>query len=189
MNKIFADSLSEHQALFQSLGSLQDQLESLALQAIACLQNGGKILIFGNGGSASDAQHIAAELTGRFEKSRRGLSAVALTTDTSALTAIANDFGFESVFSRQVEAIAKQGDLLIGISTSGNSPNVIKAFEAGSEIGCIPFGFSGKDGGKMNHLLGEKNLVIPSDRTARIQEAHIFLGHTLCELIEKSEAW
>jgi D-sedoheptulose 7-phosphate isomerase len=142
-----------------------------------------KILIFGNGGSAADAQHIAAELTGRFEKERRALPAIALTTDTSALTAIGNDYGFDKIFERQVEALAKKGDILIGISTSGNSPNVLNGLKKGKSIGCISIGLSGRNGGQFD-LHCDINLNVPSDITARIQEIHILIGHIICSNID-----
>jgi len=151
--------------------------------ATETLESGHKILLCGNGGSAADAQHIAAELTGRYKIERKGLPAIALTTDTSALTAIGNDYGYEYVFSRQVEALANEGDMLIGISTSGNSQNVINALEKAKEIGCRTVGFSGKGGGKMSDYC-DLNIVIPSDDTARIQEMHIMIGHILCQLID-----
>ncbi len=145
--------------------------------------NGNKLLIAGNGGSASDAQHIAAEFTGRFVKERKPLAAIALSTDTSALTAISNDYGFENVFSRQLEALAQPGDLFLGISTSGNSSNVIKAFESAKKMGCKTLGLSGRDGGKMNDLC-DLNIVVPSDITARIQEMHILIGHIFCKAVD-----
>lgn len=145
--------------------------------------SGKKVLLFGNGGSAGDAQHIAAEFTGRFVKERKGLPAIALTTDTSALTAIGNDYGYERVFSRQVEALANEGDLLIGISTSGNSPNVLLAFEQGKKMGCNIISFSGRDGGKMKEL-SDVNLIVPSNVTARIQEMHILFGHIICTALD-----
>jgi len=149
------------------------------------ITRGNKILLFGNGGSAGDAQHISAEFTGRFVKERRGLPAIALTTDTSALTAIGNDYGFETIFERQVEALAKEGDLLIGISTSGNSANVIKALQIGKILGCNTLGMSGRDGGQMNDVC-QINLVVPSQITARIQEIHILIGHVLCTAVDSN---
>jgi len=146
--------------------------------------SGKKILLFGNGGSAADAQHIAAEFTGRFVIERRALPAIALTTDSSALTAIANDYGYEMVFQRQVEALANEGDVLIGITTSGNSPNVINALNAGKAKGCKTIGLSGNDGGKMNNFC-DINIIIPSKITARIQEMHIVIGHIFCEFTDK----
>jgi D-sedoheptulose 7-phosphate isomerase len=150
-----------------------------------CLAGGGKVLLCGNGGSAADAQHIAAELTGRYLlPNRRPLPAVALTTDSSALTAIGNDFGFESIFSRQVQALAAKGDALLAISTSGNSPNVVKALESAREIGCVTVALTGKGGGKMKDL-ADFNLIVPSDETPQIQEMHIMIGHVLCDLIDQ----
>ncbi|WP_131538472.1 D-sedoheptulose 7-phosphate isomerase [Pedobacter nototheniae] len=150
---------------------------------IECLKNGNKVLLFGNGGSAADAQHIAAEFTGRFFKERKSLPAIALTTDTSAITAIGNDYGFERIFSRQVEGLANSGDVLIGISTSGHSPNVIKALELGRDLGCKTIGLTGRDGGSMNNFC-DLNIIVPSDVTARIQEMHILIGHIICTAID-----
>ncbi|CAN5123816.1 D-sedoheptulose 7-phosphate isomerase [soil metagenome] len=149
----------------------------------ACIRSGNKVLLFGNGGSAADAQHIAAEFTGRFLKERRSLPAIALTTDTSALTAIANDYGFDRIFERQVEGLAAKGDVLIGISTSGNSPNVVNALKTGKILGCKTIGLSGRDGGAMNACC-DLNIVIPSTITARIQEMHILIGHIICEAVD-----
>ncbi|NEW60648.1 D-sedoheptulose 7-phosphate isomerase [Sulfurovum sp. bin170] len=159
------------------------QIEKASKIAIETLKNGNKILLCGNGGSAADAQHIAAELTGRYKTERRGLAGIALTTDTSALTAIANDYGYDRVFDRQVEAIAREGDLIIGISTSGNSANIISAFKVARELGCRTIGLSGRDGGKMNSSC-DLNLIVPSDDTPRIQEMHILIGHTICQAID-----
>jgi len=168
-----------------TLEHLPEVTAEAAQACIDTLKNGGKILLFGNGGSAADAQHIAAELTGRYKKERRGLAAIALTTDSSALTAIGNDYGYDKVFARQVEALANPGDLLIGISTSGNSANVLEAFRVGKEKGCQSVGLSGRDGGAMRALC-DINLIIPSDDTPRIQEMHSLLGHTLCQLVEEA---
>ncbi len=180
LNSIFEDHIKTSK-LSQSL--LTEKIESVSADVCASLQQGKKILLFGNGGSAGDAQHIAAEFTGRFVKERRGLPAIALSTDTSALTAIGNDYGFDEVFRRQVEALANEGDILFGISTSGNSPNVVKALEYGKTIGCKTFGLSGRDGGKMNDVC-DLNIVVPSDITARIQEMHILIGHMICEIVD-----
>lgn len=163
--------------------SLQEDILKACEMAVSCIKNGGKILICGNGGSAADAQHIATEFTGRYKTERHALPAIALTTDTSALTAIGNDYGYEVVFSRQVEALANKKDLLLAISTSGNSPNIIKALQKAKEIGCQTLGFSGKNGGKMNEMC-ELNIVIPSDNTPRIQEMHILIGHIICQSID-----
>ena len=145
---------------------------------------GGKIIFFGNGGSAADAQHLATELTVRYKADRRPIAALALTTDSSALTAIGNDFGFDDLFSRQVEALARPGDVVIGISTSGNSENVIRALTAARDLGAVAAGLGGRDGGRMAGL-ADPLLVIPSDDTARIQEMHILLGHMLCGALEQ----
>jgi len=147
------------------------------------LRRGGRILVAGNGGSAADAQHLAAELSGRYLKERRALAGIALTTDTSALTAIGNDYGFDFVFSRQVEALGRPGDLFIGISTSGNSPNIIKAVESAKELGLRTLGLLGRDGGKLKGLVDDA-LVVPSSVTARIQEVHQMVYHFWCEAID-----
>jgi len=149
------------------------------------LQGGHKVLLCGNGGSAADAQHIAAELSGRYKTERRGLPGIALTTDTSALTAIANDYGYDRIFDRQVEALANEGDLLIGISTSGNSDNVTSALRLAQEMGCTTLGMSGRDGGAMNEVC-TLNLVVPSFDTPRIQEMHILIGHIICQAVDDS---
>ncbi len=162
---------------------LQHDIQKACQMAVNCIKKGNKILIFGNGGSAADAQHIAAELTGRYKCERQGLPAIALTTDTSALTAIGNDYGFEKIFARQVEALASRGDLIWGISTSGNSENVLKAFEMAKKLGCQTLGLSGKGGGKMNKNC-DLNIVIPSDDTPRIQEMHILIGHIVCQAVD-----
>jgi len=184
MQTTIAKEFSSHLETIQAvIGNMEDDLEKASILAVETLKNGNKILLCGNGGSAADAQHIAAELTGRYKSERRGLPGIALTTDTSALTAIGNDYGYERVFDRQVEALANKGDLLIGISTSGNSANVISALTLAKTMGCATLGFSGKDGGKMNEVC-DINLVVPSDNTPRIQEMHILFGHTLCQIID-----
>ena len=147
------------------------------------LRRGCKILVCGNGGSAADAQHLAAELSGRYLKERRALAGLALTTDTSALTAIGNDYGFDQIFSRQVEAIGRPGDLLIGISTSGNSPNVLLAVEAAKRLGLHTLGLLGRDGGKLKDQVDDA-LVVPSTVTARIQEVHQMVYHFWCEALD-----
>ncbi|MHB8058381.1 MAG: D-sedoheptulose 7-phosphate isomerase [Desulfuromonadaceae bacterium] len=148
-------------------------------------QQGGKILVMGNGGSAADAQHFVAEIVGRFKMERRGLPALALSTDTSILTAIGNDYGFDRVFSRQVEALAAPGDLVIGISTSGNSPNVLLALELARETGCRTVGLLGKDGGSIKGVC-DLALIVPTADTPRVQEAHITIIHIVCDLLEKT---
>ena len=162
-----------------------EDLQKASALAVETLKAGNKILIFGNGGSAADAQHIAAELTGRYKTERKGLPGIALTTDTSALTAIGNDYGYDRVFDRQVESLANNGDLLLGISTSGNSKNVVNALKLGLDMGCKTIGFSGRDGGAMNDVC-DINLVVPSDNTPRIQEMHILFGHTICQIIDNN---
>ncbi len=150
---------------------------------VETLKRGNKVLLCGNGGSAADAQHIAAELTGRYKTDRKGLAGIALTTDTSALTAMGNDFGYDRVFERQVEALAVKGDLLIGISTSGNSVNIINAFNCAKAIGCSVMGMSGQGGGLMTTAC-DLNLMVPSDDTPRIQEMHILMGHIICQAVD-----
>jgi len=148
------------------------------------VKKGNKILLCGNGGSAADCQHIAAELVGRFGMERRALPAIALTTDTSILTAVANDYSFDRIFERQVEALGQEGDVLIGISTSGNSENVVRAVEKAKEMRILTVGFLGRDGGKLAELV-DHSLIVKSFSTPRIQEVHITLGHVLCDFIEK----
>ncbi len=175
---------SHHEIFKRTAEALENHIYTATIIVTETLKNGNKILLFGNGGSAADAQHIAAELTGRYKVARRGLPAIALTTDTSALTAIGNDFGFKHIFSRQVEALANEGDLLIAISTSGNSKNVIKALKFGREMGCKTIGMSGHDGGKMNAFC-DLNIIVPSENTPRIQEMHIMIGHILCQAVDR----
>jgi len=184
MQSIIEFEFNEHLKTSQAtLEYIASPLEKAANLCINCLQNGGKILIFGNGGSAADAQHIAAELVGRYKKERKGLSAIALTTDTSALTCIGNDYGYDRVFDRQVEALADKDDVVIGISTGGSSSNVINGLQVAKDLGCKLIGFSGRDGGEMNTLC-DVNLVVPAEDTPRIQEMHIVIGHTICQLID-----
>lgn len=176
----------EHRAVAEATHrALEAQFVRLLAQAVATVNNGGKLLFFGNGGSASDAQHLATELTVRYIKNRPAIAALALTTDTSALTAIGNDLGFQYLFSRQIEALGKAGDLAIGISTSGNSPNVIEAFKTARKLGIVSVLFGGKGGGPaLAHA--DIALVVPSDTTARIQEMHITLGQALCGGLERA---
>lgn len=163
---------------------LVDQIEKAARMLIECYKNKGKLLLCGNGGSAADAQHIAAELIGRFEKERPSLPAIALTTNSSNLTCISNDYDFEAVFARQVEGHCRKGDVLMVISTSGNSPNVVKAAEKGRQIGAKVIALTGSSGGKLKEV-SDLLLNVPSDQTPRIQESHILIGHILCELLEQ----
>ncbi len=148
------------------------------------LKNGYKILFFGNGGSASDSQHLAAEFVGRYEKERRALPAIALTTDTSILTAIGNDYGYDRVFERQIEALGSKGDVAFGISTSGNSKNVLLGIKKAKEKGLYTIGLSGRDGGELKSLV-DLSFVVPSQKTARVQEAHIMIGHIICERVDE----
>jgi len=174
---------SAHMTMFNALETLFPQISDVGVLLQNIIKNGGKILICGNGGSAADSQHIAAEIVGRFKKERKGLPAIALTTDTSILTSVGNDYGYDYIFARQVEALCTPKDVLIGITTSGNSANVVRAIEAANEIGAMTIGLTGGSGGKLSALC-KQNIVVPSNVTARIQEAHIFIGHCLCEIIE-----
>lgn len=179
-------SLDQHLDTFNALiRDCSGQIDECARIIVDTVKNGGKILICGNGGSAADAQHIAAEFVGRYETERRALPAIALTTDTSALTALANDYDFERIFSRQVDALAAEGDCLIGISTSGNSPNVIAAVMAARRKGCRIIGMTGAKGKKLTALC-DAALMVPSERTARIQEAHITVAHIWCEIVDET---
>lgn len=179
----FATALAEHRALFDTLHELQATVEAAALRMARCLRDGGKLMFCGNGGSAADSQHLAAEFTGRFLDDRRPLAALALSTDSSALTCIANDYAFDQVFERQVRALGRRGDVLVGISTSGNSANVLRAVRAARELGVATIGLLGRDGGALAPLC-ELSVVVPSPTTARIQEAHIFIGHNWCAMVE-----
>jgi D-sedoheptulose 7-phosphate isomerase len=184
MLKMIKRELQAHrETIDKTIETIIPQIEKASKIAIETLKNGNKILLCGNGGSAADAQHIATELTGRYKIERKGLAGIALTTDTSALTAIANDYGYDRVFDRQVEALAREGDLLIGISTSGNSANIISAFRVARELGCKTIGLTGRDGGVINEIC-DLNLIVPSDDTPRIQEIHILIGHTICQAVD-----
>jgi D-sedoheptulose 7-phosphate isomerase len=182
--RIYAHCFKEHLDLLAAAeSSCAAALDKLAQCCVDSLLNGGKILFFGNGGSAADAQHLAAELTVRFVADRRALAGMALTTDSSALTACGNDLGFEFVFSRQIEALGRAGDVAIGFSTSGNSPNVVRALETARKMNMTASAFTGRSGGKLS-LIADPILTIPSGTTARIQEMHGLLGHILCAEIE-----
>ena len=182
---IFSRNLREHINLFEKLGSLSSDVERVCEAVTASLEAGGKLLICGNGGSASDSQHMASEFTGRFIKDRPPIAAMALSTDTSALTCISNDYSFAEVFSRQVQALGRPGDCLIGISTSGNSLNIVRAVESADHIGMTTIGLLGCDGGKIASLC-KHNIIVPNIVTARIQEAHILIIHTICGSVEMS---
>ena len=169
---------------YQVAETLSGKILNAAHSIRDCLSNGGKLLLMGNGGSAADCQHIAAELIGRFKKERKAIPALALTVDSSSLTALGNDYGFDSIFSRQVEALATPNDAVVGISTSGNSKNVILALNVARKIGCKTIGFMGNDGGDMKNCV-DIGIIVPSNDTARIQEVHITVGHIICEIIEQ----
>jgi D-sedoheptulose 7-phosphate isomerase len=180
---LLLSNLEEHQELFSRLESVAPAVDAAAGLIVAALADGRKLMFCGNGGSAADSQHLASEFTGRFIKDRRPLGALALTTDSSALTCIANDYSFDDVFYRQVLGLGREGDCLIAISTSGNSRNVIRAAEAAREGRMHTIGLLGRDGGKLRALC-DVSIIVPSTSTARIQEAHGFIGHTLCGLVE-----
>lgn len=182
---VFEYNLREHQHLFARLHEIEPAVNEAAAAMVASLRRGGKVMFCGNGGSAADSQHLAAELTGRFIDDRRPLAGLALSTDSSALTCISNDYGYEHVFLRQVQALGRPGDCLVGISTSGNSANVRRAFEFSREAEISTIALLGRDGGAMA-ALSDIAVIVPSEITARIQEAHILIGHTWCELIERS---
>lgn len=175
--------IEAHQKVTEALLQQVSQIERICELVAQRLKVGNKILFIGNGGSAADAQHLAAELSGRFRTERQALAGLALTTDTSALTAIGNDYGFEAIFSRQVAALGQPGDVLVAISTSGHSPNVLQAIETAKSLGIATIGFSGRDGGQLANKC-ELCLVIPAQDTARIQEMHILVGHILCQYID-----
>lgn len=178
-------SVSESIELKKSFFQANEQLiAAVARELCTALENGNKVLLFGNGGSAADAQHIAAEWMGRFRRERRALPGIALTTDTSILTAIGNDYGFDQVFVRQVQALGRKGDIAIAISTSGNSPNVLLAADAANEAGMITVGLTGRDGGKLGPKVNY-HLNVPNPLSARIQEVHIMIGHLLCDLTDE----
>ncbi|MEO3407311.1 D-sedoheptulose 7-phosphate isomerase [Mucilaginibacter sp. CAU 1740] len=181
---MITEELNDHRdVITKVLDTLVPDIEAACTTICEVIKAGNKVLLAGNGGSAADAQHIAAELTGRFVKERRPLPGIALTTDTSAITAIANDYGYDQVFSRQLEGLAAPGDLFIGISTSGNSTGIIKALDIAKALNCKTLGLSGRDGGKMNDSC-DLNIIVPSNITARIQEMHILIGHILCKAVD-----
>lgn len=185
LNTFWNAERAEHQAVIeQSFAALQGDFQHALDLCVTSIESGGKIMFFGNGGSAADAQHLATELAVRYVKDRKAIAAMALTTDTSALTAGGNDMGFDQIFVRQIEAIGKPGDIAIGISTSGNSANVINALRTAQDTDIKIIGLGGRDGGKMKDLC-DVSLIVPSNTTARIQEIHIILGHMLCGALEQ----
>jgi D-sedoheptulose 7-phosphate isomerase len=182
IDRLFAESIALHaQVRAQSADALARAVEAIA----TAFSDGQALLVFGNGGSAADAQHFAAEFVGRFQRDRRAVPALALTTDTSALTAIANDHGFEQVFARQIEAFGAPGDVAIGITTSGRSPNVVEALRVAAERGMVTIALTGRDGGEAGRM-ADIHLHVPHEVTARVQEVHILLLHVICELVEQS---
>lgn len=180
---VFDKAIAEHLTVIRALEAQQAELERIAVEMTRAVCAGGKVLWCGNGGSAADSQHLAAEFVGRFRRERQGLASIALTTDTSILTAIGNDYGYEHVFRRQVEALCQRGDVVVGISTSGNSKNVCLALEAGKALGAFTVAFTGQGGGAMAGI-ADAALCIASKDTARIQEAHILCGHMLSDWVE-----
>lgn len=185
MTSLYMKNLRDHLELFANLKSLDAAVAVAAEIATFSLSEGHKLMFCGNGGSAADSQHLAAELTGRFIIDRKPLAALSLSTDTSALTCISNDYTFADVFERQVRGLGQMGDCLIGISTSGNSENVIRAVGAAREMGIRTIGLLGRDGGSLRSMC-DVSIIVPSTSTARIQEAHIMIGHTLCGNIEQA---
>jgi D-sedoheptulose 7-phosphate isomerase len=178
--RMFADTIALHQRVAAEVGPLLRAVDAIE-QAFTA---GQALLVFGNGGSAADAQHFAAELVGRYQRDRRAVPALALTTDTSALTAIGNDYGFEQIFARQLQAFGAPGDIAFGITTSGNSPNVLEAFQAAAERGMIRIALTGRDGGEAGRT-ADIHLHVPHESTARVQEVHRTLLHAICELVEE----
>jgi len=185
MKRIIVEAINESISVKEKLKDQIDIIERIVNEAVKTLKNGGKIVLFGNGGSAADAQHIACELVGKFRLKRNALPTIALTTNTSIITAVANDISFEEVFSRQVKGIVTDKDLVIGISTSGESINVIKGILAAKEKRAKTVALTGKGGGKLA-AIANISLIVPSNNTPRIQEAHITIGHIICELIERT---
>ena len=183
VNGLLKESIKVKEGLCKQASELE-KIEKVSKAIAKSLKNGHKVVLFGNGGSAADAQHIACELAGRFKKERRGLPAIALTTNTSTLTAIANDYSYDEVFSRQVEGIVNKFDVAIGISTSGNSTNVIKGVKAAKAKGALTVGLTGATGGKLGKVV-DICIKVPSNDTPRIQETHITIGHIICQLVEE----
>jgi len=185
LDAFFTAELDEHGAVLDATReALREPFARLVAACIGAVRGGHKIVFLGNGGSAADSQHLAAELAVRYKRNRKAIAALALTTDTSTLTAVGNDFGFEELFARQVEALCRPGDVVIAISTSGNSENVIRALNTAREMGVTAAGLGGRDGGRMKGL-ADPLLVVPSADTARIQEMHITIGHMLCGALER----
>ena len=183
VKEVIKKSLDDHRNCLECLEDNAEIIHQITTSFIQALQAKGKILFMGNGGSAADSQHLAAELIGRFKKNRASLAAIALTTDTSILTAVGNDFGFEDIFSRQIESLANPNDIVVGISTSGKSANVIKAIKKAKERGIKTVAFLGGDGGDLKQIV-DLAFIVPTTDTPRIQEMHILAGHIICEIVE-----
>jgi D-sedoheptulose 7-phosphate isomerase len=183
MQERFEDACTDHQAAIEHVRRQFTQLEQAAAMIRHSLERGGKLLLIGNGGSAADAQHIAAEFIGRFQRERRALPAIALTTDTSILTSVGNDYGFEHIFARQVEGLARPEDVVLGLSTSGSSRNVVLGIEAARALACMTIALTGEPG-RLAAMV-DLHIGVPGLPTARVQEAHIFAGHLLCELLDE----
>ncbi|HEX4508935.1 MAG TPA: D-sedoheptulose 7-phosphate isomerase [Burkholderiaceae bacterium] len=185
MSTLFQHNLRQHLDLFERLSSLDADIARAADAVTASLRGGAKLMVCGNGGSAADSQHIASEFTGRFIDDRRPLAALALSTDSSALTCIGNDYSFAEIFARQVGGLGREGDCLLGISTSGNSANIVRAMEVARGLGIHCIGLLGRDGGRLRGLC-DVAIVVPSEVTARIQEAHVLIAHTICGAVEQA---
>jgi len=177
------ETLADHRAVIQRLEDLVPDIETVAHRMVSTIQSEGKILWMGNGGSAADSQHLAAEFVGRFQRERRALASIALTTDTSTLTAVGNDYGYDVIFQRQIEALARPQDVVVGISTSGNSANVLRGIRRAQEMGAFTVGMTGQSGGALETSV-DVCLSVPAEKTTRIQEAHILIGHILCDWVE-----
>jgi D-sedoheptulose 7-phosphate isomerase len=184
MKDLIKKHISEHKSVLDSISELNESIEKIADLFISCLRNDGTIFWCGNGGSASDSQHLAGELIGRFEGERKPLKSIALNADTAVMTCIINDYGYDHIFSRQVDGLGSKGDVLVGISTSGNSQNVLNAFKIANQKDMITVGFLGKGGGGASNMV-DHSVIVSSKSTARIQEMHILIGHILCDLIEE----
>ena len=183
----FADNIQQHQAVIEQLANQATAIDSLAELMAKQVSTGATVFWMGNGGSAADAQHLAAELVGRFQLERPAIASMALHTDTSVLTAISNDYNFDCVFSRQLEAMCRPGDMVVGLSTSGNSANVVHAIKTAKRLGALTIGLTGEGGAQLQALC-DHCIMAPSSDTARIQEAHILVGHSLCQHIEQHVA-
>ena len=184
MKELINKHIQEHNDVLDSISQLDESIEKVANIFISCLENDGTIFWCGNGGSASDSQHLAGELVGRFVDERKPLKSIALTADSAVMTCIVNDYGYEHIFSRQIEALGSEGDVLVGITTSGNSQNVLHAFKVAEQKGMTTVGLLGKGGGKATGMI-KQSIVVSSKSTARVQEMHILIGHILCDLIEE----